>query len=364
MPRAASCGAIAKGAPSSAQAATGLRANQISSSIDSSKRLFGHMPGSEGAPYNSVQDLGTGGIIAAAWEDSGVQDMGPFGRMTNAMLSAAGLNEVMLSGPPLPPSARAAATGACAAAAAAAGLQSVLDQSPTPTGIWCNPPGADGSSSMLHRPLDDTVLNKNLRVALGRQPTGDGCSDTVDATLGSLQDDWQMWAGATPCGKWHLHSMGGGGTSARAATAGWHMLQPHAGPEEYVGAADFTLGSSSVPHSILNKNLQVALGRKPAMDVDSDTATLHCTEASANTPVSSAAEVQGMPAVVGGGASTQAATCAIVHGMRLAILPMSPAASECEVAASVTDPAQMAAARVLLVASDLPSSYVHLVQRG
>jgi hypothetical protein len=55
---------------------------------------------------------------------------------------------------------------------------------------------------------------------------------------------------------------------------------------------------------------------------------------------------------------------AFVHGERLAIIPTCPAACEFDALASIADPAQIAAARVLLVASDLPSRYVGLAQRG
>ena len=49
---------------------------------------------------------------------------------------------------------------------------------------------------------------------------------------------------------------------------------------------------------------------------------------------------------------------AVLHGERIAIIPTCPAAGVVDGLASVADPAQIAEARVLLVASDLPS---HLV---
>jgi hypothetical protein len=50
---------------------------------------------------------------------------------------------------------------------------------------------------------------------------------------------------------------------------------------------------------------------------------------------------------------------AVLHGERIAIIPTCPAAGVVDGLASVADPAQIAEARVLLVASDLPSHQVH-----
>lgn len=51
---------------------------------------------------------------------------------------------------------------------------------------------------------------------------------------------------------------------------------------------------------------------------------------------------------------------AVVHGERLTIIPTCPTAHNADALASIADPAQIAEARVLLVASDLPSRYVDL----
>jgi hypothetical protein len=52
---------------------------------------------------------------------------------------------------------------------------------------------------------------------------------------------------------------------------------------------------------------------------------------------------------------------AVVHGTRVAIIPTPPAADEQDALASIADPGQLAAARVLLVASDLPARYAEAI---
>jgi len=48
---------------------------------------------------------------------------------------------------------------------------------------------------------------------------------------------------------------------------------------------------------------------------------------------------------------------AVVRGTRLAIIPTGPAVDEDDAFHSIVDPEQIAAARVLFVASDLPSTH-------